>query len=206
MLHLPGKEIILASGSSTRQQMLKDAGLDFRVETAPVDEESLREIGLAEGVSVLDMATTLAEAKAVRVSFNNPAALVIGSDQILECEGAWFGKPDSRAAAAATLRQLAGKTHRLVTAAVVFRDGQRIWHHAESPAISMRQLTDKDIDSYLATIADAMLATPGVYQIERYGAQILSRIDGCPYAVLGLPLLQLLALLREHGLTDGAVS
>lgn len=206
MQSIPGKPLILASRSSARQDMLAKAGIRFTIETAPVDEDSLRDAGAAEGVSSVDMATALAEAKAVRVSLANPAALVIGSDQLLDCGGQWFGKPDSIEDAAESLRALSGKTHRLVTAAVLYQGGRRIWQQCEQPEVSIRPLDDAAISAYLTTIGAAALVTPGVYQIESYGAQILSRIDGCPYAVLGMPLLGLLASLREHGLTEEAAA
>jgi len=197
---LPRYELILASMSPTRKKMLTDAGLAFTAEAAPVDEEALRHAGEAEGISGIDMATALAEAKAARVSQRHPAAFVIGADQILECESRWFGKPGTLEAAKDTLSALAGKTHHLITAAVVLQGGRRLWQHCERPAVSIRNLDDQARDNYLSLIGSSAMDTPGCYQIEGPGAQILAGIDGCPYAVLGLPLLQLLAFLREHGL------
>ena len=200
LLTLENKEIILASASEPRQKMLKSAGVDFRIEVMAVDEASIRDAGRAEKATVIDVATVLAETKALRVSQVNPEALVIGADQILDCQDKWFNKPTTRQEAAATLKALSGQTHQLVTAAVVFQDGMRLWHHCASPSVSMRILNDLDIENYLDVVSDTFMMTPGVYQTENLGAQILTRIDGCPYAVLGLPLLELLAFLREHGL------
>ena len=200
MYSIPGTDIILASASPARREMMDSAMVRHTAEPAPVDEEELRLAGEREGVSALDMATALAEAKAMRVSAARPGALVIGADQLLECEGRWLGKPADRDAAAANLRLLAGKTHRLVTACVVCRGGGRIWHHAESPSVAVRALTDAEIGDYLDDLGIDALGTPGVYRMEHRGPRILARVEGCPYAVLGMPLLQLLALLREHGL------
>ena len=200
LLTLENKEIILASASEPRQKMLKSAGVDFRIEVMAVDEASIRDAGRAEKATVIDVATVLAETKALRVSQVNPEALVIGADQILDYQDKWFNKPTTRQEAAATLKALSGQTHQLVTAAVVFQDGMRLWHHCASPSVSMRTLNDLDIENYLDVVSDTFMMTPGVYQTENLGAQILTRIDGCPYAVLGLPLLELLAFLREHGL------
>ena len=200
MYSIPGKDIVLASASPARREMMDSAMVRHTAEAAPVDEEELRLAGEGEGVSALDMATALAEAKAARVSMARPGALVIGADQLLECEGRWLGKPADRDAAAANLRFLAGKTHRLATACVVCEGGGRIWHHAESPSVAVRGLTDGEIGDYLDDLGDGALGTPGVYRMEDRGPRILARVEGCPYAVLGMPLLPLLALLREHGL------
>ena len=197
---LPQHQLVLASMSMTRRQMLENAGLTFTPAAAPVDEEALRLAGQAEGIGTIDMATALAEAKAARASQKYPEAFVIGADQLLECDGVWYGKPESRAAAEQTLASLSGKTHHLVTAAVIMQGGRRIWQHCDRPAVSIRTLDTSDIGDYLDAIGTAAFETPGCYQIEGLGAQIISKIDGCPYAILGLPLLQLLAFLRQHGL------
>ena len=200
MYSIPGRSLVLASRSPARRAMLDSAMVRYTVQTAPVDEEELRLAGGREGLSALDMATALAEAKAMRVSIDNPEALVIGADQLLECGGEWFGKPEDRGRAAENLRLLSGRTHRLVTAGVVFQGGARTWHHSESPSVSLRDLTGAEIDEYLGDLGDEALGTPGVYQIEGLGPLILARAEGCPYSILGLPLLQLMAALREHGL------
>ena len=203
MLLIEGTPLILASSSKSRADLLLSAGLDFTIEPVAVDEESLRAAGLKEGVSTTDMASALAEAKASRVSMSHPGALVIGGDQILECEGKWLGKPKDQAQAKERLKFLSGRKHQLVTAGVVYKDSARIWHYCSRPEIEVSKLSDEAIDQYLDAIGDAAFETPGVYQIEKLGAQILSKIDGCPYAVLGLPLLELLGFLREHGLVYG---
>ena len=201
MYSIPGRDLVLASGSVARRKMMEAAMIRFSVATSPVDEEELRAAGRKEGASGLEMATVLAETKAGRAGMGRPEALVIGSDQLLECDGRWLGKPEDTDQAAENLRFLSGKTHRLITVAVVFEAGKRIWHHAESPSVSVRGLTDAEIDDYLDDLGGLALATPGVYQIEDRGSWILSRLEGCAYSILGMPLLQLLAFLREHGLT-----
>ena len=198
---LPQKNIILASASTTRQKMLADAGLKVQAVPAHVDEDSLKHAAQAEAMSGLDAATLIAEMKAQKISALYPDAFVIGSDQLLTQGDDWFSKPASLDEAKATLKALSGQTHLLVTAAVVYENGKRLWHHAESPKISIRSLSDQDIDDYLHILGEAYAYTPGVYMMEHIGAQIISKIDGCPYAVLGLPLLQLLAFLRQHGLS-----
>ena len=199
--HLPHKEIVLASASRTRQKMLADVGMHIRAEPAHIDEDSLKAAAQAEKASGLDAATLIAEIKAQKISALNPDAFVIGSDQLLTQGEDWFSKPETLAEAKSTLQKLSGQTHQLVTVGVLYENGKRLWHHAESSKISIRNLSDQEIDDYLKILGDDYAATPGVYMIEKLGAQIISKIDGCPYAVLGLPLLQLLSFLRQHGLT-----
>ena len=205
MLRIPDRSIILASNSTARHDMLKKAGLRFEAEPANIDEESIITAAHAEGASARDTATLLAELKATKISTQYPDAYVIGADQLLDLEGEWLSKPQTEAEASQHLQNLAGKTHALVTAAVIIAGGRRLWHHVETPLISIRSLSPQEIKNYLKMAGQDILATPGVYMIESLGAQIISKIDGCPYAVLGMPLLQLLDFLRQHGLafTDG---
>ncbi len=200
MLTLPDRDLILASSSSTRLKMLRDAGVLCAMQPAHIDEDSLKDAARAEGLNTRDAATMLAEMKAVKVSNLNPGAYVIGADQLLDLKGRWFSKPTSSDEAAAHLRDLSGQTHDLVTAAVIYRDGERIWQHVEVPHISVRMLNNDAITAYLNMMGDKIYYTPGVYMMEDLGAQIISKIDGCPYSVLGLPLLQMMDFLRGHGL------
>lgn len=126
--------LLLASGSRTRRQMLERAGVRVEVDPPHVDEDEVKAALRAEDATAAEVAETLAELKAVRVSRRAPGALVIGADQMLECDGAWFDKPADRAAAKASLRALRGRAHRLVTAAVIARDGRRIGTPCGAPA------------------------------------------------------------------------
>ena len=201
MLSLPDRQLILASSSATRRKMLDDAGLLYHAINAGIDEDSLKDAARAEGLNTRDAATMLAEMKAVKISNQNPGAYVIGSDQLLDLDGEWFSKPENTSEAQSHLTKLSGKTHDLVTAAVIYRDGERIWQDVSVPKISIRTLSEQDINNYITMMGEKITYTPGVYMIEDLGAQIISKIDGCPYAVLGLPLLEMLAFLRGHGLT-----
>ena len=201
MLSLPDRQLILASSSATRRKMLDDAGLLYHAINAGIDEDSLKDAARAEGLNTRDAATMLAEMKAVKISNQNPGAYVIGSDQLLDLDGEWLSKPENVGQAQSHLTKLSGKTHDLVTAAVIYRDGERIWHEVSVPKISIRTLSEQDINNYITVMGEKITYTPGVYMIEDLGAQIISKIDGCPYAVLGLPLLEMLAFLRGHGLS-----
>ena len=192
-------EVVLASASRSRLELLRRAGLQLRAEPARIDEAEVKTSLRAEQADAAAAAETLAELKAVKVSRRVPGALVIGGDQILECEGRWFDKPPDRAGAAAHLRALGGKTHTLATAACVVRDGIRIWHHREAPRLTMRPLDEAFIESYLEAAGPEVLETVGAYRLEGLGAQLFTKVSGDYFTILGLPLLPLLGFLREHG-------
>jgi septum formation protein len=190
--------ITLASQSAVRAQLLAAAGLAFDVQAAGLDEDTVKQALLAEGVGPRDIADALAEGKAVKLSRRRPG-LVIGADQTLELGGKLMDKAQDLAEARERLRALSGHTHRLHSAVVVARDGTSIWRDLASPALTMRVLTDGFIDAYLARNAEAALSSVGCYQLEGEGIQLFERIDGDYFAILGLPMLGLLDLLRRHG-------
>lgn len=191
--------IVLASGSAARRAMLAAAGVDFAADTAPVDEDAVKAALRQETNSPARVAETLAELKAVRVSARHPGAIVIGADQMLDCDGAWFDKPADAAAARAQLRALRGKTHRLTSAVVAVRDGRRLWHHSEAARLTMRTFSDSFLDTYMEKAGPAILASVGAYQLEGLGAQLFMLTEGDYFTILGLPLLALLDFLRENG-------
>ncbi len=194
-----GEPLLLASASAARKVLLENAGLHFRQQPASVDEEEIKAALRAEGAGAGQVAETLAELKAGRISRANSAALVIGADQMLDCEGRWFDKPGTAEAAAGQLAALAGRTHTLETSVCVLRDGQRLWHHNARAHLTMRPLSAAFIEHYLAAAGEACLKSVGGYQLEGLGAQLFSRVEGDFFTILGLPLLPLLDFLRARG-------
>ncbi len=192
-------EVVLASASRWRLELLQRAGLNLRAQPARIDESEVKTSLRADRAGAAAAAETLAELKAAKISLQAPGALVIGADQILECEGRWFDKPPDRAAAAAHLRALRGKSHALETAACVVRDGVRIWHHGETPRLTVRPLDEAFIESYLDAAGPEILETVGAYRLDDIGAQLFTKVSGDYFTILGLPLLPLLGFLREHG-------
>jgi septum formation protein len=192
--------LILASASKSRANLLRAAGVSFDVVAANVDEEAVKDSLRAEGASAIRCAEVLAEFKAIKVSQGRPGELVIGADQMLECDGIWFDKPRDMAGAKAHLVALRGKTHVLPTSVAVALNGARIWHHNASPRLTARAYSDAFMDDYLAAAGDAVLSSVGAYQLEGRGSQLFSKIEGDFFTILGLPLLELLAFLREHNI------
>jgi septum formation protein len=192
--------LILASASTARANMLRAAGVEIEIVPSRVDEGELKLSLQQQKADVETAAIALAELKALQVSRSKPGRLVLGADQMLDCEGAWFDKPDSKAAARTQLLTLRDKTHRLTSAAVLARDGQRIWHHAATAKLTMRAFTDPFLEQYLDQAGDAVLSSVGAYQLEGLGAQMFKQIDGDFFTILGLPLLPVLDILREQNM------
>ncbi|MBW8813753.1 MAG: Maf family protein [Caulobacterales bacterium] len=190
--------VILASKSAARRAVLDGAGVAYEATVAGVDEEAVKAGLLAEGLGPRDVADALAELKAVRVSMSRPG-LVIGADQTLDLDGALYDKAPDLAAARARLELLRGKTHKLHSAVVVAKDGAPIWREVVSARLTMRPFSDAFLEHYLASEGEVALGSVGCYRLEGPGAQLFSRIEGDYFAILGLPLLGLLDLLRQHG-------
>lgn len=191
--------VVLASQSLARRALLEGAGLDFEAMPAAVDEAAIKESAKAEGLSPAEAATMLADAKAARIARRNPEAIVIGADQLLVCEGDWFDKPADLEAARAQLRRLRNRPHELVTATVVWRDGARAWHHVATPRLVMRDFSDAFLDAYLAREGAFVTSSVGAYRLEGMGIQLMREVRGDHSAILGLPLLPLLAYFRDSG-------
>lgn len=189
-------KLILASQSLARGALLEAAGLSFEVMPAAVDEAAIKESARAEGLSAADTAILLADAKAARIARRHPEATIIGADQLLVCDGAWFDKPADLAGAREHLRSLRNRAHELVTAVVIWRNGQRAWHHLATPRLTMRDFSDDFLEDYLAREAGFVTQSVGAYRLEGLGVQLMRDIRGEHSAILGLPLLPLLDYLR----------
>jgi len=193
-------KLLLASQSAARRRMLEAAGVPFEAVSPDFDEEGAKAGLVDTGFEPRDLAEMLAEMKAKSVPAGE-GALVIGADQVLELDdGNIFGKPGSRDEALAQLRLLSGKTHYLHSAAVVVENGERVWGETESVAMDVRPLGEDFLKAYLDAEYEAIRQSVGGYRIESLGAQLFEEVDGSHFAVLGLPLLPLLAYLRERGL------
>lgn len=203
MIQAQAPRLVLASASAARRALLDAAGLRFEALPAAVDEAAIKEAAQAEGIPPAEAALMLADAKAERIARRDPDALVIGCDQLLVCEGRWYDKPPDRAAARDHLLALRGRTHELVTALVCHRHGGRVWQHLARPRLTMRDFSDAFLDAYLAAEGERLLGSVGAYRLEGPGIHLFARIQGDHAAILGLPLLELLGFLRQHGVLRG---
>jgi septum formation protein len=195
-LWLAERPLVLASRSEVRRAVLQSAGLSVEAQPADIDERALEQ---ASGAKVAgQVAAFLAAEKARAVARSFPGRLVLGADQTLVAGGVRFSKPAARQAAKEQLQRLAGKTHELHSAIAVMRDNSILFECCEVARMTMRPLSDTMIDAYLDAAGDAAMSSVGAYQIEGPGIQLFEAIDGDYFTILGLPLLPLLAFLRQQ--------
>lgn len=190
--------VVLASTSAVRRTLLAAAGLSFTAIAPGVDEESVKSEMLARGEGPAAVAQALAEIKAQRVS-REMAGLVIGADQTLDLDGALFDKVPDIAAARERLVLLRGREHHLHAGVAIARAGAVIWRKTVTTRLVMRDFSDAWLDDYLARNAEAALSSVGCYHLEGEGAQMFEMAQGDYFSILGLPLLDVMACLREHG-------
>lgn len=200
-LWLADQPLVLASRSDVRGKMLAAAGLWFEVRPAELDERAVEaKAGAPEPVAA---ARLLARAKACAVSVQKPGQLVLGADQTLARGAQRFGKPADAAAAADQLRRLRGRSHELHSAIALVREGKPIFEYVDSARLTMRDFSDVFITTYLEAAGDAASASVGGYQLENVGVHLFERVEGNYFTILGLPLMPLLAFLRENGWVAG---
>ena len=195
--------VILASKSAIRKQILTQAGVDFTVQTKPVDEGEIKRAMLAEGAPLKDIVDGLAQAKSIRVS-RQCGGLVIGADQIMVMDGVLFDKPETVAAARERLWSMRGKTHELIGAMVICQDGQAVWRHMSVVKLQVRAFSQSFLDSYMAAEGALVTQSVGGYRFEARGAQLFESVSfeqggGDMFSILGLSLLPLLDYLRLRG-------
>lgn len=194
-----GKQrLVLASHSRARQMLLANAGIDFEAIPADIDERAAQQsAGLSEPA---DIAALLAREKAVAVSRQKPDRYVVGADQTLALGQRLFNKPSDRAQAEEQLRALAGRTHELNSAVAVARGGKIVFAHVAIARMSMRPVSEAEIEAYLTHAGEAVTSSVGAYQLEGLGVHLFERIEGDHFTILGLPLLPLFAFLRSEQL------
>jgi septum formation protein len=194
---LAARPLLLASKSKVRRNLLVAAGIPIEVHAAELDERSVEAGAPTNEPSAI--AAHLAREKALFVGRSDPGGLVLGADQVLALEGKRFAKPSDRAAARAQLRALSGQLHSLHSAVACVQNGAVAFEHVSVARLAMRPLSDRFIDTYLDAAGEAALESVGAYQLEDLGSQLFEHVDGDYFAILGLPLLEVLDFLRWRG-------
>jgi septum formation protein len=195
-------EIILATSSQTRIQLLKAAGLTFTHAPARIDEEAIRASLESEGAKPRDIADLLAEMKARKLAEKTPDAFVIGCDQVLDFKDKAWGKPATPQDAIDQLNQLRGQTHHLLSAIVCYHQGEPVWRHIGKAQLTMHAVSDEWLAGYVNRNWESIRHSAGCYLLEQEGVRLFSAVQGDYFTILGLPLLPLLGYLRTRGFIE----
>ena len=194
--------LILASNSASRKALMAGARLDFTSEAADIDERQIEAELAAKDATPPEIAVALARAKAIEVSRRMPDAHVIGSDQVLSLGRRLLHKPANMAEAGDHIRAMSGTTHHLNCGVAIAHKGEAIWSDVSIARMTMRPISDDFLEKYLAMAGDGILGSVGAYHFEGPGIQLFEKIDGDYFTILGLPMLTLLAGLRQLDLID----
>ena len=195
-------QLDLASSSLARSQVLTNAGVVHEILSPQIDEDSVKVAMLADGYSHRDIADKIADMKARKVSLQRAESYVLGCDQVLSFAGSLYSKPETKFNLKTQLREMSGKTHQLISAAVIYKDMQPIWRHVGVATLSMDLLSDSVIEKYVEKNWDTVKFCVGGYKIERRGVQLFNEIQGDYFCILGLPLLEIMNFLKVRGVLE----
>ena len=190
--------IVLASKSKVRKQILYNNGINCIVEPANIDEDSITESLLKEGATPEIVAKNLAELKANKISNKKNEELILGADSIINIDGKIISKPSSRKEAMEILIKLNGRKHQLISSVCISKNGSMIWNHTEKAELTMKKMEKIDLEKYLSKISDENLYSYNVYQIEGEGRNLFLKIDGDENSIMGLPIKKLKEYLNQY--------
>ena len=185
------KNIILASKSEVRKKILSDHGINCEVMPAKVDEEMVKESLLKAKATPELVSKNLAELKANKVSEKKYDDLVLGADSVIDLNGKLISKPTNRDEAFEILQKLNGQKHQLISSVCISKNGSMIWNHTDKASLTMKQMNDEELKTYLTKIKDEKLYAYNVYQIEAEGRSLFSKIEGDENTIMGLPIKQI---------------
>ena len=184
-------KIVLASKSKVRKKILEENGISCSVEPANVDEDLVKEGLLEEGASPEIISKNLAELKANFISQKKNGELVLGADSVIDLNGTIVSKPSNRVEALEILKKLNGKKHYLISSVCMSINGSMIWNYTDKAGLTMKQMSNEELKSYLSKIKDEVLYAYNVYQIEGEGISLFSKIEGDKDTIMGLPIKQI---------------
>ncbi len=191
-------KLVLASRSLARKNMLRGASLEFEIHPADLDEDTITKTQCDAGASPQEIAKILANEKASSVAKQFPDALVIGSDQILQCDGSMLTKASNKNEAREKLKPLRGKTHDLISSVSVAKNDEILWSDTQCAFLTMHNFDDEFLETYIEVAGEALTRSVGAYELESTGVQLFESIEGDYFTILGMPLLSLLTYLRTH--------
>ena len=183
--------IILASKSNIRKKILEENQITCRVEPSNVDEDTIKESLLKEKITPKIVSKNLAELKANKISQKFINEIVLGADSVIDLEGEIISKPNDRTEALEILKKLNGKTHQLISSVCISRGGSMIWNYTDKASLTMKDLSDLELKTYLEKISDEALYAYNVYQIEGEGKNLFSKIEGDEATIMGLPIREI---------------
>ena len=191
-------EIILASKSKVREEILKKNGIQCIVSPSNIDEDPVKESLLNEGASPEIISKNLAELKANKVSQKNYDVLVLGADSVIDLNGELISKPENRTEAFNILKKLNGKKHSLISSVCISKNGSMIWNYTDKAYLTMKSFSEEDLKIYLNKISDEALYSYNVYQIEGEGRKLFLKIEGDENTVMGLPVKKIKQYINSY--------
>ena len=191
-------KIILASKSGVRKKILEDNKITCKVEPANVDEESIKDGLLKEKATPEIISKNLAELKANKISQNRGGEFVLGADSVIDLKGKIISKPNNRVDAFKILNSLNGQTHHLISSVCISQNGSMIWNYSDKASLTMKQMSKKELQTYLGKISDEALYAYNVYQIEGEGRSLFAKIEGDEDTIMGLPVKKINEYLKNY--------
>jgi septum formation protein len=180
--------LILASKSKVRKEILNKNNINCKVESTNVDEDFVKNGLLNEGASPEIISKNLAELKANVVSKKKKGEIVLGADSVIDLEGELISKPTNRDEAMNILKKLNGKKHHLISSVCISKNGSMVWNYTDKASLTMKKMSDEELEEYLSKITDEALYAYNVYQIEGEGRTLFSSIEGDEDTIMGLPV------------------
>ena len=192
------KSIILASRSKVRKKILEENNIKCEIILSNIDEDSIKESLIKEKATPEIISKNLAELKANKVSQKKNEELVLGADSVIDLNGEIVSKPSNKEEAFKILQKLNGKKHHLISSVCISKNGSMIWNHTDKAGLTMKQMTDEELKSYLSKIKEEALYAYNVYQIEDEGRSLFSKIEGDENTIMGLPIKHIKEYLNNN--------